>query len=278
MGKCTGQCSRLTLSYDFAFLALVRLAFSPEPIAFAQKRCLVHPLKKRNSMKPNAALDYCAGAAALLNYHKVRDDLSDETGFKKFRARLSYPFLANGRKKAIKSGLAELDAQISEGLAELARTEAAQTVSVDVPAALFGRILGDIIAFGLDGSDARIARSLGHAIGKWIYIADALDDWQEDKQKGRYNPFLLLYDSAPLRSDDLSGIRNALKNELYEAEAAIDLMEFENTDIKHIVLNILYLGMPERIDAICSDVKHENKHKKRKSSQHSKTAERTNNK
>ena len=29
-GKCTGQCSRLTLSYDMVFLALLRLAVSGE--------------------------------------------------------------------------------------------------------------------------------------------------------------------------------------------------------------------------------------------------------
>ena len=30
MGKCTGQCSRLTLSYDFVFLAAVRCYLADE--------------------------------------------------------------------------------------------------------------------------------------------------------------------------------------------------------------------------------------------------------
>ena len=34
MGKCTGQCSRMTLSYDFAFLSLVRMALSATAPAF----------------------------------------------------------------------------------------------------------------------------------------------------------------------------------------------------------------------------------------------------
>ena len=32
MGKCTGQCSRMTLSYDFTFFALVRMALTGERI------------------------------------------------------------------------------------------------------------------------------------------------------------------------------------------------------------------------------------------------------
>ena len=67
----------MTLSYDFAFLALLRMQLLREHFFFEQKRCLAHPLKKRNSMKRNDTLTYCAYAAALLNYHKVADDLED---------------------------------------------------------------------------------------------------------------------------------------------------------------------------------------------------------
>lgn len=250
MGKCTGQCSRMALSYDFAFLALVRITFLREAVAFEQKRCIAHPFKKRNAMKHTPSLAYCAGAAALLNYHKVRDDLADERGFKKLRALLLLPFMAHSRKKALKAGLGALDDQIAAGLLALAEAEKSGVTSVDVPAALFGNILGDIMSFGLEGTEARVATALGRTIGRWIYIADALDDWEEDAQKGRYNPFLTLYSGKLPTENELESIRAALKNELYEAEAAMDLIEFENTDIKNIVLNILYLGMPDRIEQI----------------------------
>jgi hypothetical protein len=88
------------------------------------------------------------------------------------------------------------------------------------------------------------------AVGKWIYMADALDDWEKDAKKERYNPFLKLYGNRLPTPDELGSIRLALKNELYAAEAAMDLMEFKHPDIEQIVSNILYLGMPERINAI----------------------------
>ena len=251
MGHCTGQCSRMTLSYDFAFLALMRLSLADESITFRQKRCLAHPLKKRNSMEENNALSFCAGAAALLNYHKVRDDLADERGFKKLRARLLLPFVAHSRKKALRMGLGSLDVSISEGLARLGEIEEKKLASVDAPAEAFGEILAAIIAFGLEGDACRIARGVGRSVGKWIYMADALDDWREDAEKDRYNPFHLLFGGKLPTEEELASISDALKNELMGAEAAIDLIEFQSNDIKNIVLNILYLGMPERIRSIC---------------------------
>ena len=250
MGKCTGQCSRFTLSYDFAFLALVRLSVAHEAISFEQKRCIAHPLKKRNAMKHSPTLAYCAGAVALLNYHKILDDLSDEKGFKRLRALAWRPFAAHSRKKALRAGLGELDEQIAARLALLSEAEHTALSSADIPAALFGDLLADILSFGLDGSDKRLTAALSKAVGKWIYLADALDDWTEDAKKKRYNPFLLLYDGALPTEDMLTSIRNALKNELYEAEAALDLMQFDNPEIKNLVFNILYLGMPGRMEQI----------------------------
>ncbi len=270
MGKCTGQCSRMTLSYDFAFLALMRVTLLRDSIEFGKKRCLAHPLQKRSYMKRNPSLDYCAGAAAILNYHKIKDDLSDEKGLKYLKALLILPFVAYSRRRAVKKqDLSELDRKVSEGLLRLAEIEKARPRSVDEPARAFGEILGDIIAYGIDGDGARVARALGISTGKWIYVADALDDWAEDAKKGRYNPFILLYGKERPDEGELEGIRIALKNELCSAEDAIDLVDFENEDIKNIIMNILYLGMPDRIESISAEMGKRDKNK---------TAERIDNK
>ena len=233
------------------FLALLRITLEKHAVVSEQKRCLAHPLKRRNSMKQNPALRYCAGAAALLSYHKIIDDLSDEKGIKRLRAMLARPFVAHARRKAITTlSLKELDQAIATGLAELSALERSATVSVDLPAELFGSILADIMSHGLSGSEARVASAFGMAIGKWIYIADALDDWQDDQKKERYNPFLLLYGGKLPTEQELQGIKNALKNELFCAEAALDLVDFHIPDIENIVQNILYSGMPERIEQI----------------------------
>jgi len=247
MGKCTGQCSRMALSYDFAFLALARMAITNQAVELEKKRCAVHILKKRSIMKRNPQLDFCSYAAALLNYHKILDDKNDEKGFKRLRAALLLPLMRRGRKKALKSGYAELDTQIAERLSSLSDFEKSREVSVDKPAAIFGEILGDICSFGLDGAEARIASSLGKHVGRWVYIADALDDMQDDKKLSRYNPILLMYGGEIPSAEQLESIEYALKNELFEVEAAVDLIESDAEIFKNIIQNIIYLGMPSKI-------------------------------
>ena len=46
MGKCTGCLSRLTLSYDITFFALLREMLSGTKVEFVKKRCVRHPIKK----------------------------------------------------------------------------------------------------------------------------------------------------------------------------------------------------------------------------------------
>ena len=266
MGKCTGQCSRMALSYDFVFLALCRLALTDEKVSFEQKRCLAHPFKKRNSMQRNSTLDYTSKAAAILNYQKVKDDLSDEKGAKKLRARLALPFVAHARKKALKQdpALEALDSAVSHELKALAEIEASDSESVDVPADSFGRLLALIMSFGLEGSEARIMYELGKGVGGWIYIADAIDDMADDKQKQRYNPILRLYGNTLPSADQLSLMYDALKLRLLGAEAAFDLLSPESKTVENIIANILFVGIPDKTKEIM--LQYDNDEKKRKES------------
>ena len=241
----------MTLSYDFAFLALLRVSLTGDSLEFSSGRCIAHPFTKRSYLKRNPSLDYCAGAAAILNYHKVKDDLADEGGIKRLRAAALLPFVAHSRRRALKRlKLSALDEKVSAGLGHLAEIEKSAISSVDTPAAAFGEILGNIISHGLEGSEQRIAYALGYSVGKWIYSADALEDWREDGEKGRYNPFILLYEKSAPSPEDIDGISVSLKNELFAAESAADLIDFSNEDIKNIIWNILYLGLPRRIESI----------------------------
>ena len=251
MGKCTGQCSRMTLSYDFAFLALVRLALSGEKTEIKRRRCIAHPLRKRAMMEQNRELEFCAYAAALLTYHKLADDITDERGAKRAVARMTRPMARSMRKKALKrGGLVALDAHISDRLARLAEFEGSKKPSVDGPAEIFGELLSEIVADGLEGSKAKIAKSIGYHVGKWIYITDALDDLPEDVKKERYNPFILLY-GGELDEEKRSLVRAALKAELCDAEGAFDLIDFgDNRAIENIIYNIIYLGMPNTVERV----------------------------
>ncbi len=251
MGKCTGQCSRMTLSYDFTYFALVRMALTGQYPAMKRRRCLAHPFKKRIMAEPTEDLTLCAGLSAILVYHKIRDDLRDETGLKRTAATVVAPFAGAFRRRALKRGYGEADAAVAQAMKALCELEASRPPSVDEPATLFGELMALLLAYGLTGNREKLARKIGRHVGRWVYILDAADDFAEDIQKGRYNPLACLYADLPsdckaLPENKREELKIALLNELSELECAFDLMDdTDNSDVEGILRNILYLGMPE---------------------------------
>ena len=241
MGRCTGQCSRLTLSYDMVFLYLVRSAISGNKPVQKNGRCLLHPLRRRQIVQSDEELKYAARVSSLLFYGKVCDDLADEKGIKKFFKRLIKPFAGSAKKRA---NLPELYDKIEQRLRELSELEAKRMQSVDAPADIFGKLLSDVFEFGLSGDAATLAREIGFRTGRFIYAVDAADDINEDKEKGSYNPFLLLY-GGEIDDSQRSIIEMAMKYDLTALASAIDLID--NSELVRVIKNIIYLGMPASV-------------------------------
>jgi hypothetical protein len=105
MGKTCGRSFCGTLSYDFAFLGVMRMALTDSAPEFEKRRCMAHPFRKRVAVKTNESLVYCSAAAALLGYGKCRDDISDEKGRARIKARLALPYFASARKRRSKECL-----------------------------------------------------------------------------------------------------------------------------------------------------------------------------
>jgi len=270
MGKCTGCASTLTLSYDFVFLALMRHALTGERIAVESGRCAAHPLKRRPYTVSSEALRYSAVAAALLGAEKNRDDLADESGFKRLAAGLVRPVLSHSAKRAGKrktstvsaGDIGELRGIIRHELSELSRLEAEGCADIDSPANCFGRLLAAVMSTGLDGAPKRIAEQVGLYTGRFIYIIDAADDAAEDVKRGRYNPIISAYgtDAVEVREITLwngrKKTRGVLKRNIGESilcaarmdlgrlEAAENLIDYNNTQIRGIIHNIIGMGMP----------------------------------
>ena len=254
MKKHTGGLSNVTLSYDSVFLALVRMLFLPDSVFKAEnKRCIAHPLKKRPMLLENSALEYTARAFAVLTYYKMRDDISDEGGFKKLGAAMLGPVTSSAKKMA---ELSDLEKIVHDGLAEITALEEGKCPSVDQPAAIFGDILGEIFAYGLDERDALVTRQVGRHLGRFIYAADAAEDYDDDLKTGKYNPFVLLYDGKPLTKENRESIKCGLILECRGLESAVNLLPFgSRKTIESIINNVIYLGLIKRIEFLDSDKK-----------------------
>lgn len=247
MGRCTGQCSRLTLSYDMTLFALVRMALTGTQPAFKARRCLAHPTRKRPMAEPCDELELCAFASCILAHYKVKDDQTDERGLKRTAATVLFPFVASMRRRALKNGYGDMDIRVYRAMKALSELEAARPPSADEPATLFGELMGELLAHGLEGNTRKLAHIVGLHVGRWVYLVDAVDDYAEDMKHRRYNPLACLYgDFAPsLSSERRESLQSALQNELAELECAFDLLDTsEDPDLRGVLSNVLYLGMP----------------------------------
>lgn len=246
MGKCTGQCSRMLLSFDFAYLANVRMQLAGTVPTFRARRCMVHPLRRRVMMERNEQLDFCAVASTVLAYEKCRDDVADEKGFARLKARLSC-FLLHGAYRRAKKRAPLLAQCVRAHLLRLSEEEKKQSPSADAAASIFGDLLADVSAYGLEGPMERLAHKIGWETGRFVYMLDALDDLEQDLKKGRFNPFLRLFGGIP-DEEQKKGVRDAILNCLGDLEAAIDLLPgSEDPTRREILNNILYLGMPDAL-------------------------------
>ncbi len=241
MGKRVCSESRMTLSYDAVFLALVRFALEAPTLEFKTERCLASPFKKKVCLKNNEVLEYCSAAGALLAYYNIEDNVKDAKGLKKVVSGLMLFFSKRMRRKA---GISELEGIISAKLEELSLVEIdSENATPDSAAEIFGQLLSYVFEYGLSGSNQRIASSIGFHAGKWIYLADAVDDYKKDKKRGNFNPF---------KQIDAEAIICAMNLELDEIAHAMALIEYHDDGIKNILENILYLGMPAKIKKILS--------------------------
>lgn len=241
--KCTGKCvscsARFTLSYDFVFLALLRMALTAETPAFEKGRCMAHPFKSRAYALPCEALDYSARASALLTYYKLEDDIADTKGARRLIYKTVLPRANRIRKKA--EGLEDLEEKMRIHLQNLSEIESRREPSADAPAEVFGRLLEDVGSHGLDGLAARICGQVCFHVGKWIYFADALDDYAGDVKSGSYNPLIEAYpeDGDAARRTMLC----AMANERSRAMDALALADINDGGVRNILENILTHGM-----------------------------------
>ena len=89
---------------------------------------------------------------------------------------------------------------------------------------------------------------MGRHLGRFIYIADAAEDYEKDAKRGNYNPFCVVYGGAPLTEAQKQMIYTALLCELKELENAMNLLPEENNDaLLHIIENTVCEGLLRRI-------------------------------
>ncbi len=250
MGKCTGQCSRLTLRYDAAAMVLLRMAVRGTTPEFTKKRCFLHPLTKADVLMPCEETETVSCIMAALAYHKCKDDIADERGWARLRARIALPYFAYVRRRA-KRRAPEIDRIAEDGMRAFSKAEKEANCSADIPANAFGALMGDLLSWGTMGQEHAILHELGSSMGRWVFLLDAAEDYAKDVQKGRYNALHALYGEREMTEDMRKTLETMLSVELTDAVAAADLIDFDGRDdLQAVIYNILCLGMPAQARAV----------------------------
>ncbi len=207
MGRQCSQLSRLGLSYDASFLAMVLSAVTGEEHEEREERCIVHPLKKRPCIKRDTSVDYAACTGVMLMYLKLLDDVRDEHSIK---ALFAMSLMSGGARRARKRYPDEY-AYIKKCLDELSAVESENDYDIDRAADCFARILQRLFTpdFITDKNTRRALDWFGYNIGRWIFVLDAVNDLEKDYRNHEYNPLLGDFDGG-----DISAYREKCAKEL----------------------------------------------------------------
>lgn len=254
VAKRYGQFPRLALTYDAAFLAILLSALSGEEESLEKQHCIVHPVRERPFVVNSEATDYAADMMLILAYGKLDDDVRDEG---KLSAKL-LKRLAHSSYLRLSDANGEVTSVMEKELRVLSRLEKKKSPSLDETSASFGRIMGTaLMCYSGDDGERAVLYNTGYHLGRWIYIADAADDLEEDIEKNRYNPLVyrFAYDgSAETAEEFRARIKEATELNLYdclgEAAKALDLLDIKKNE--GIVKNVIYLGLRLRTEEVLS--------------------------
>ena len=180
----SGQLSRLGLSYDMAFLAVLLMSlYEPEEDS-GKNSCALHPITRRDWLD-NDYIRYAADMNVVLAYYNCLDDWQDD-------GKKSAKWMADAYGKHLPDIERRWPRQcqaVKSSIEALSALEKENCPNPDEPAGAFGQLMGELLVVRED-LWADILRKMGNALGRFIYLLDAELDYDRDRRKGKYNPFL----------------------------------------------------------------------------------------
>lgn len=233
LGKYYNHSMRFGLSYDLTFLALLMDSMVSEKTFTEFRGCLKHVGKKQQVVVDCNALRYASDVNVLLSFHKICDDIKDSASLKSLFLYLLYVLPA---KKAGKRQQ-YLNQSIRENLRRLSIIEKSNTDDIDSSSHYFAQIMKDIFI----GDDN--LSMLGYTLGRYIYLIDAVDDFDKDLRSKNYNPLIAKFGD---NKDD--AIKYAEESLLFTLSSGADFYEkLEILNNKEILDNIIYLGLKQKL-------------------------------
>lgn len=259
-----GQLARTALTYDIAFMSALIHNLQNVDVVVKKRRCALHPLKRRYMVLPDQTSVLLGCVNTVLTYYKLLDDRQDG------EAKGIFAFLyKRGYKRTLRRH-PQVVQIIDRQIAAQSAVEAKGSAIIDEacePTAVMLKELSDYILG--DKADVH-SGGLFYDIGKWIYLADAFDDYDKDVKKGAFNVLYNAFqqptkaEAVCANEDEVNFLFNSLFADMREHLAGVKF--YFNHDLTD---NIILLGMPQRARLLvygkCGQGKKECKHEQTQS-------------
>ena len=239
IAEVCGHRARMGLSYDVTFLSVILHNIAGIDVTIEKSHCLTHCIRSRKMANVDEMTRMLGAFNTELVYYKYTDDIKDGD-----RGRGKRLWFQKGHRR-VKKKYPEIERIVRENMAAQEALEKSRSDSIDRAADATANMLAEFSDYVLGEKRTQYSRSLFYAVGKWIYLIDALDDYDKDKKKGAYNPFLLAYGAENKRAlterhaEDLDFIFRTL---FYDIRDNLGRVEFHfNRDLSD---NILLRGLP----------------------------------
>lgn len=242
--------AQLFLSYDFVFLAAVRLSLQEACPVFHKSRCMYNPLAKcARCDGDEGVMDRCADTAVIMSYYKLLDNFNDGNFLRKAVCIFLYLPVFLMWKKAKKRNPHAQDT-VASAVSRQKECEKDQHCSVDMAADASAAALANLVSAGHENSAYyESLRRFGYLVGRWAYLMDAADDLARDMKTGNFNPFRQYLEAGGVACDNVKSSAAAV---LYTTAggAAAEIANIPFRRFLPLLENIVYLGMKSKTDAV----------------------------
>ena len=254
LGRDYSLFARFILSYDCTFYALLMLSMEQDAPCSRSGRCTFNPLKKCTYvLGESKALSRAAALSVSTAYYKLVDNINDSPWYKRIAYRLIKPIFGRWNRKA-KKLYPEIEQAVSDMMDAQLKAESKPDCSIDYAAEPTAMMLSKVCEDSAkdiprlnNKKSKRILSTFGYFLGRWIYLMDAVDDYDKDLKHGGFNPYILNHID---RDDLFDQILPALNHSLSEVLLSYGLMDI--CRYQTIIENILYSACPKQQRSVLS--------------------------
>ena len=248
IGKKCSQPMRFTTNYDITFLNVLYHSVFDKEVEINNEVCILNPIQKKPVVKDDELTRDIIDVNNILGHYKCVDDILDNKSTSKW---LVDKMVLKKHYRRSKKKFAKIDAIVDSGYKKLRDLEKENCASVDRVADPFANIMKGITKELFKDKYNEDLGNMMYALGKWVYIVDAIDDIDSDYKEKKFNLFLVQYDYIDKKTfliekhDELEFILKNCEKIISESFDKIKLTRYEG-----VLTNILWYGIKAKTQDI----------------------------